>query len=1076
MLGTPALAEYRQLQLVKPGTRVLPQNGLTRKRLIQAMTHRQQDQAPLERFRFRPTEKDIQRSQRLRSGQVDTVRVLCLRVEFQSDTTPLTTGNGKMDTFGFFPPDSGLFIDPPHFKRYFERQLEGLRNYFRALSLGKLFVDFTVLPEGEKECYQLPREMMFYGDTLSMEGVEFGLVRLMRDAFKVADEDTAIHFGDYDEFIIFHAGSGLQSDYAADGRWDSPFDLLAGEIPPGALEAYLGVPYILVDGNVRIEQATVLPEMMRQDTLTENGTPNLAGMVGLAGTLCHEFAHLLGAYDEYDVTGVTMGVGAWSLMGYGGWLGDYAVGAPPGVIPGFLDAYHRVALGMVNPLVVNVPRESILVFAAAMDTGLFRMRGDTSTPTIIKVPINHDEYFLIENRQCDIHKPDTIVVDMEDNVLVAVEDNEYDFFQPGSGILIWHIDERVIADYGPYNAINIAAAHKGVDLEEADGVQDYDVPYWRMSDYDYEIYGYKFDAFSQQGYNNSFTAQTNPNSDGYTGKTFLKVVLLGEKDTVNRLRDTVIPISINWDLYQQGFPVDQGRQVPFRSAFAADLDGDDSLEIVTIDSAGQLSVWRASGRGYRYPNGSFVNVGTTVTADVAVGNVTDNPGLEVVVAGDNGRVMVFSSTGAQLAVLNTGDRIVAAPVLADLDGDGRKEIVVGSTDMKLYAWKGTGQLMPGFPVNVGTEIRAPVAVTDTVRPRIVLLTSDSRLFLLNPDGSIVPGFPVTLGVAPFYATAQPVVADFDRDSVMEIAVVAGGGHDYRLNIIEQDGTVTFQSQELVQHPFPGTVAVADVNRDGYLDVLAAARHKLFGFNRNGTLVTNYPFKHESTYTKTELAGNWIITYDAPFEYRSSPVVADVNNDHQPDLLIGAPVYGLLGYDGLTGKALSFFPLMATAPVSAVPLACDIDKDGLLELAAGSDNGVFYVWKLPGSSAAAPWPCAYHDACHTGLVPLSELPPCPPEPAPASGLVDRFFLYPNPAGEQVNVRYWLGPGITAVKLLVLDMSGEPVTAEFSGKALPQADNETTLDLTDLAPGLYVVRLHVEAGSTKEVRFAKLAVIR
>ncbi|MEO0080247.1 MAG: immune inhibitor A domain-containing protein [candidate division WOR-3 bacterium] len=1068
LMNMPGLA--RELRLTKPGRRPLPQNALTRKRLIQAVTHMQSAQAPFQRFRFRPTERDISRIERLRNGGVDTVRVLVLRVEFQEDTTSLTTGNGKMDTFGFFPPDSGLFVDPPHFKRYFERQMEGLRNYFRAMSLGKLYVDFTVMPQAEKECYQLPREMMFYGDTLSMEGIEFGLVRLMRDAFKVADEDPAIDFSRFDEFIIFHAGSGLQSDLATDNRWDSPFDLLAGEIPPGAIEAYLGEPYISVDsGRVRIEQATVLPEMMRQDTLTEGGITNLAGMVGLAGTLCHEFAHLLGAYDLYDVTGVTMGVGAWSLMGYGGWLGDYSAGAPPGVIPGFLDAYHRVALGFVNPLVVQMPRESILVFASAMDTGLFNLRNSPETPTIVKIPINDHEYFLIENRQCDVRKPDTIVVDMEDSVLISVEDNEYDFFQPGSGILIWHIDEQVIAEYGPYNAINIDAGHKGVDLEEADGIQDYDVPYWRMSDYYYEIYGYRFDAFSRQGLNDAFTGYTSPNSDGYTGKTLLSVTLLGIKDTTDRLKDTVIPITINWEFYQKGFPKRVG-ETPLLSPFVADIDGDDSLEIAVMDTAGHIQIWRPDGRLFR-----SLGIGSPTKADLALGDVSGDAKLEIVASGTDGKVRVIPLSGLPV-VLATCDRIVAAPVLGDLDGDGKKEIIVGSTDMKLYAWKGDGRLMPGFPVNIGTEIWAPVALTDSIRPQIVVLTADSRLYLLNPDGTLVYGFPITLGVSSFYAQAQPVVADFDRDSVMEIAVVAGGGHDYRLYVVEQDGTISFQSQELVQHPFLGTIAVADVDRDGYLDIVAAARHKLFAFNRNGTLVTNYPFAHESTFTKTELAGNWIITYDAPFEFRSSPVIADINGDNQLDLVIGSPVFGLLGYDGLSGKELQFFPLMATGSVSAVPLVGDIDKDGILELAAGTDNGMLYVWKLSGSVLPTPWPCAYHDVRHTGLVPLSELPPWPQLPAPESKLVDNFFLYPNPAAEQVNVRYWLGPNASSAKILVLDMAGEPVTGEITGRTLPRADNETTVDLTKLAPGLYVVRLTVEAGSSKAVRFAKLAVIR
>jgi len=1040
------------------------------KRLIPAVTEWQTGTQPLSRFRFSPTAKDIARINKLRAGDVDTVRVLCLRVEFVEDTTPLTTGTGKMDTLGFLSPDSGLFYDPPHFKRYFEALMIGLRNYYLAQSKGRLYIDFTVKPDEEKSCYQLPREMQFYGDTISYEGIEFGLVRLMRDAFVIADRDPSIRFSDYDEFIIFHAGSGLQSDYAADGKWDSKYDLLAGEIPPGAIEAYLGVPYILADeGQTRIEQATVLPEMMRQDTLTATGETNLAGMIGIAGTLAHEFAHLLGAYDLYDVTGLTMGVGGWSLMGYGGWLGDYGSGAPPGVIPGFLDAYHRVQLGFINPIEIKIPKESVFVFCAAMDTTKFS-RSDSSYPTIIKININQHEYFLIENRQTDVNKPDTIIVDTLYGVVRGVEANEYDFFLPGSGILIWHIDETVIADYGPYNAINIFPEHKGVDLEEADGIQDFDVPYPQIS---YEVLGYKYDAFSKQGYNDRFNAQTAPNSDGYTGKSFISITLLGKRDTLNRLKDTLIPINITWELYQPGFPVDQRRGSALRSAFAVDLDNDGNQEIITADSAGQVNIWRSDGTGFRFPSGAFVNIGSSIIADVAIGNVTPDSGKEVVVAGQDGRIRVYN-TSAQLKLsLITRDRVLATPVLFDLNEDGYCEIIAGSLDGKLYVWNYNGETVSGFPIDIGSEIRAPVAIIPDAPKKIVLLTADHRLFVYDTYGRLISGYPITLGNSSFYATAQPLVADFNRDGEIEIAVVAGGEHHFRLYIIEENGTVHFTSREIVDHPFTGTLAAADINRDGFIDVICASRHKIYAFNYNGTLVSNYPLLYDSTYSIRELAGNWIITYDLPFEYRSSPVVADLTGDDIPDLVIGSPQYGLLGFDGKNGKTIQYFPLMTTSSLSAIPLIADIDGDGKLEIACGSDDGVFYVWKMPVSNFRVIWNCAYHDPEHTGYIPQNEQ---PAQIGEANYIIDNFFLYPNPADKEVNIRYRLGKDVSKVSIMVLDMSGQPIIKEFSGPVKAEMVNEYLLRLGTLAPGIYVVRLQVEKNEKKEIRFAKLAIIR
>ena len=1068
-IGT-ASATGRELVLSRSQRRPVPGEHQQAAAFIRHHTRLQADTRPFDRFRFQPSDAALARIQRLREGESDTMKVLCLRVEFEEDTTPLTTGNGKMDTLGFLHPDSGLFYDPPHFKNYFERLMEGVDNYYRAQSKGRLVIQSTVMPEGEKDAYQLPRQMQYYGDTTSWLAVELGLVRLARDVFKAVDDDPAVRFADYDEFIIFHAGSGLQADFGL--RRDSPFDLLAGHIPRGAFEAYLGEPYIRVDGGAtRIYQVTVMPEMMRQDTMF-NGETNILGMVGLAGTLVHEFAHILGAYDLYDVTGVTMGQGAWSLMGYGGWLGDYGAGAPPGVIPGFLDAYHRVALGLIEPLVVNVPVESLSVYAAAMDTALFPLRPDSSHPTIFKVPINADEYFLIENRQVDVRRPDTIVVKVEDGVLVSIEDNEYDFFLPGSGILIWHVDENVIAEYGPYNAINIFPERKGVDLKEADGIQDFDVPWWESWAPDYEIYGSPFDPFFKGGYNDELSIDTRPNSDAHTGKSFVRVTLLGATDTTDRLKDTIIPIRIGWDLYQQGFPVSNST-APLRSAFAVDLNGNGYLEVIVMDTTGRISAWRHDGTGYRFPNGLFAQLGTSTAGDVAIADWTGDGRPEVAAPGNDGTVRVFANDGTSLGMLRTGDRIVAAPVMADITGDGRREIIVGSTDMRLHAWSADFEPVPGFPVALGAEIRAAVAVTDTVNPRIVCLAADGRLFLLNADGSTAPGFPLTLSNVPFYNTAQPVVCDLNRDGKREIAVIAADEYHNRLFVVSLEGEVLHRSAERISQPFIGLPAVADVSGDGYPNVLAASKNEIFGFNRNATLVGNYPFRQDSTYRVSELVGNWIVTYDVYFEYLSSPAVADVSGDGRPEIIIGAPHYGVLGFDSRAGDTARFFPLLTSAPVSAVPLVADLDGDGDVELIVGSDDGVLHAWDLPGPAAGIAWACAYHDPAHTGLVPEGKLPPL----GPADGsTVGSFFVYPNPAGLNTTVRYRLGTGVRDVRLRLFDMAGEPAGPVLAGTKDAETDNEVILNLRDYAPGLYLVKLEAVTDNGTQTRFTRLAIVR
>jgi len=811
--------------------------------------------------------------------------------------------------------------------------------------------------------------------------------------------------------------------------------------------------------------------MTRQDTMY-NGNVNILGMTGLAGTLFHEFCHLLGAYDLYDVTRGSMGVGAWSLMGYGAWLGEWSAGAPPGTVPGMLDPYHKILFGWIQPLEINLPKESIPLFMATLDTSRFNIRGDSLTPIIVKVPITNTEYFLIENRQAIVKRDtfhrevDTLGVDVEDGVVISVDYNQYDFFLPGSGILIWHIDEQVIAEFGPYNAINIDPTHKGVDLEEGDGIQDFDG--WYNVD-SYEIYGSRYDPFFIGGYNNEFGPNTNPNSNSYYGKTFLTI-------KVNSGLDSVMPISVKFDLFQPGFPKNLGEGIEFLAAKYADLDLDGNNEVIVPTTSGEIYAWKSDGSSYiqgAIPDGLFAPSYAELYSTIAIGDVLGDKRLEVVCAGADGIVNVFDAFGNEPVIyFRTNDKIRAAPVLADLDGDGKKDIIVGSMDMRLYAFKGDGQSLPGFPLYLGSDIRTSIAITDENNPKIVVLGSDNRLFLVNRDGTIDSGFPKDLSISPLLTYSPPVVGDIDRDGNQEIVTIVNSGYDYRLIILDLSGNIKYQSQDLIRNPAYTAPALADIDGDGFLEILVAAKNNIYAFNHNGTLVTNYPFACDSTYSITEVVSGWLITTDVPFVYNSSLVLGDINSDGTTDIIIGSPHYGLLGYKTRKGDMPGYFPLMTKGAVNAAPLLFDLDKDGDLEIAVGDDNGWFYVWSLPGDTVTV-WGEFLGNSANTGKYPDRLLPPLPQF---SEMMVKDFYVYPNPAKENAIIRYWLGKDINQVKIRIFDVAGDPVTKEFSGKTHALTENEVMLNLAPIPSGIYLVRLEAIKGRDKKVLFYKLAITK
>ena len=140
-------------------------------------------------------------------------------------------------------------------------------------------------------------------------------------------------------------------------------------------------------------------------------------------------------------------------------------------------AWSKMQLGWIEPVVVR--RDTVLSLLATDRSG--------DLPKVVRIPIDACEYFLLENRQQrgqrgvvegedeEVVWIDRDQVTIEKGVWVAME--EYDAFVPGSGLLIWHVDEGVMARAADPSAANNQAHWQSIALEEADGYRDIGNPF-----------------------------------------------------------------------------------------------------------------------------------------------------------------------------------------------------------------------------------------------------------------------------------------------------------------------------------------------------------------------------------------------------------------------------------------------------------------------------------------------------------------------------------------------------------------------------------------------------------------------
>jgi len=119
--------------------------------------------------------------------------------------------------------------------------------------------------------------------------------------------------------------------------------------------------------------------------------------------------------------------------------------------------------------------------------------------------------------------------------------------------------------------------------------------------------------------------------------------------------------------------------------------------------------------------------------------------------------------------------IEASPAVADLVGDGRCEIVVGSWDGQLYVVDDAGLALPGWPIRVGDQIISSAALVDLTgdeRLDIIVGSKDGFLYGWNVAGEPLPGFPYHLGAHVF---SSPWIGDLVGNGRADIVVGANNG-------------------------------------------------------------------------------------------------------------------------------------------------------------------------------------------------------------------------------------------------------------------------------------------------------------
>ncbi len=187
-----------------------------------------------------------------------------------------------------------------------------------------------------------------------------------------------------------------------------------------------------------------------------------------------------------------------------------------------------------------------------------------------------------------------------------------------------------------------------------------------------------------------------------------------------------------------GWPRETHNQVTSSPALA-DLDGTGGPHEVIISSeSDSVFVLRGDGSDYPgWPRPAMVNSNTGHSGSPVVADVDGDGNLDVICAANDGRMHVWKRDGTVMpgwSAVYFGQDVLSAdvtqstPTIADVDSDGRLEILIGAENGFVYGWNHDGTTLAGFPISLGGEQRSAVTIWDVDQDNLVelLATSNDR--------------------------------------------------------------------------------------------------------------------------------------------------------------------------------------------------------------------------------------------------------------------------------------------------------------------------------------------------------------
>lgn len=258
-------------------------------------------------------------------------------------------------------------------------------------------------------------------------------------------------------------------------------------------------------------------------------------------------------------------------------------------------------------------------------------------------------------------------------------------------------------------------------------------------------------------------------------------------------------------------------------------------------------------------------------------------------------------------------QISAEPVIADLDNDGKDEIIVSSEIGSLFALSPGGKLIWDFSAE--DAIKSPALVADVNNDKkieIIFGSNDGFIYALTSKGKLLWKYKAASGIE-----STPAL-------IKEINQIIFGSNDGAICSVDGKGNLLWEFK--AEDKITAQPAVAKLDNENFHIIIGSTDTSLYALNNNGKLVWRY------------VAGGKIF---------SKALILDEDDHSKAKILVGSCDDKL---HVVSSRGIKIWDYETGFWVVASPVVCDIDNDGKNEIIVASYDGFVYVFNAEADYA------------------------------------------------------------------------------------------------------------------------------